>query len=137
MKWASYIFFFGYAGTCVIAGVAGAVAAPLDIQIISGMHTQTLGVSSAVDLLSQYRFLRAIEAGFGLLVITQWRRIYAEQFANRVFLVAMAGGIGARLLGLVVDGVPSWFLRSFLISEIVGIVIIFLYTRRSVRPWTR
>jgi hypothetical protein len=101
------------------------------------MHTQTLGVSSAVDLLSQYRFLRAIEAGFGLLVITQWRRIYAEQFANRVFLVAMAGGIGARLLGLVVDGVPSWFLRSFLISEIVGIVIIFLYTRRSVRPWTR
>jgi hypothetical protein len=112
--------------------VAGALAAPLDIQVVAGIHTDRLGAAAAADLLNQYRFLRAIEAGFGGFVITQWRRIYEQPLLNLLFLAAMGFGILARLLSIVVDGMPSWPLLGFLASEVVGIAVIFLYTRRTV-----
>jgi hypothetical protein len=39
--------------------------------------------------------------------------------------------VGARLLSLVVDGTPSAAMISFLVWELVGVVVILVYTRST------
>ena len=68
---------------------------------------------AATNLL-KYRFLRAIELGFGLFALRFWREIYRVASYNRRFLATMACGAGARLLGLIADGWPSIRMDAFL-----------------------
>jgi hypothetical protein len=77
---------------------------------------------TAANLLSQYRFLRALELGFGLFAFTHWRRIYTLRSYNRLFLSVMTAGVAARLLSLALDGRTSWWMYLFLGWEPVGVV---------------
>ena len=83
--------------------------------------------------MSQYRFLRAIEIGFGVFAVRFRNQIFHDQVFNRLFLVIMAGGIAGRILGLVFDGIPSIAMLFFLTFEVVGITLIFAFTRETVR----
>ncbi len=57
-------FFYGYTGMCVVAGAMGAVFARTDVALISGFHpSDQLREHSAATMLSQHRFLRALEMG--------------------------------------------------------------------------
>jgi hypothetical protein len=93
------------------------------------LHTNDLPHRTAANLLSQYRFLRAIELGFGVFALTHWRRIYAVRSYNRLFLAVMAAGVAARLLSLGLDGTTSWWMYLFLGWELVSVALIFLATR--------
>ena len=112
--------FFGYAVTLVVAGAEGAVVARFAFPS-----------DGDTDLLSNYRFLRALELCFGVVALVYWRRIFAERTPNRIFLAAMAAGVGARLLGLAVDGVPGALVLGVITWELVGVVVIFLATREA------
>ena len=125
----SLVFFFVYVATLIVAGAWGMVGARVDMRVLLQLHIHDLPDRTAANLLSQYRFLRAIELGFGVFALTKWRRIYSVRSYNRLFLSAMGAGVAARLLSLAFDGAPSWWMNGFLGFEVVGIVLIFLATR--------
>jgi hypothetical protein len=120
LRTAALVLFFGYAATLVVAGAEGAVVARFAIPD-----------DADAELLSHWRFLRALELCFGLVALVFWRRIFAERTPNLIFLSAMAAGAAARLLGLAVDGSPGTFVLAVLVWELAGVVVIFLATREA------
>jgi len=129
LRRASLVFFFVYVALLVVAGAWGMVGARVDMWVLLRLHLNDLPDRTAANLLSQYRFLRAIEIGFGVFALTHWRRIYSIRTYNRLFLSVMAAGVAARLLSLGLDGGPSWWMYLFLGWELAGVVLIFLATR--------
>ena len=125
----SLVFFFVYVALLIVAGAWGIVGARLDMRVLLQLHIHALPHRAATNLLSQYRFLRAIELGFGVFALTNRQRIYSVRSYNRLFLSVMAAGVAARLVSLALDGTPSWWMFVFLGWELVGVVLIFLATR--------
>jgi hypothetical protein len=132
LRRASLVFFFGYVALLIVAGAWGIVGARADMRVLLRVHLGALPVRAQANLLSQYRFLRALELGFGLFALVFWQSIYRVRVYNRIFLVTMACGVAARLLGLVLDATPSWWMDIFLGWELVGVVLVFASTRASV-----
>ncbi len=132
LKWASLVLFFGYVATLVLAGAWGVVAARLDVSWFLGLDLGDVSADAETNLLAQDRFLRAVELGFGIVSLVYWRQIFRLRAFNRPFLAIMAAGVGARLLSLAVDGVPSAVMLAFLGYELVGVAVILVYTRSTV-----
>jgi hypothetical protein len=132
LRRASLVFFFAYVATLIAAGAWGIVGARVDMHLLLRLHIGDLPDRAAANLLSQYRFLRAIELGFGIFALAYWRQIYRLRSFNRLFLFTMAAGVAARLLSIGVDGTPSFWMYVFLGWELAGVVLIFLSTRTSV-----
>jgi hypothetical protein len=128
------VFFFGYVLTLIVAGAWGIVGARLDMSWLLRVHLGDLPHRAQANLLSQYRFLRAIELGFGLFAVRYWREIFTLRTYNRLFLVTMACGVAARLVSLGADGRPSIWMYAFLGFELVGLASIFVYTRPRLSP---
>ena len=129
LRRASLVFFWAYVATLVAAGAWGIVGARVDMPGLLRLHLGTLPARAAANLLGQYRFLRAIELGFGLFAVVFHRQIFRVRSYNRLFLSVMACGVGARLLSLAADGSPSFWMYIFLATELAGVVLIFLSTR--------
>jgi hypothetical protein len=92
---------------------------------------------SAASLLSQYRFLRAVELGYGLVAARYWRLIFADRRFGVPFLVVMALGVAARVVGIVWDGWPSALFLFFMVSEAVGVAVIWYVARPRWSALTR
>lgn len=131
LKWGSYIFFYGYVWTLILAGVWGVFFARIDMPLLLNVQIDHLPPSTAANLLSQYRFLRAIELGFGLFAFVFRDQIYRLQTYNRIFLSVMAFGVLARIVAIVLDGSPSLVMYLFAIFEVIGVIVIFVYTRST------
>ena len=102
MKWLSNIFFYGYVFLLIVAGAWGACfAAQLDHNVLFNLDVQTLAPKTAASLLSQYRFLRAIEFGFGIFAFLFRREIFSNPKFNRVFLATMLLGVVARIISFI------------------------------------
>jgi len=129
---AALVLFFGYVVTLIVAGAWGIAGARLDMPWLLRLDLDDLPHRAQANLLSQYRFLRAMELGFGLFALRYWREIFRLRSYNRIFLAVMACGVGARLLSLGADGWPSVWMYAFLAWELAGVVLIFLYTRPRV-----
>jgi hypothetical protein len=129
---AALVLFFGYVVLLVVAGAWGIVGARLDMRWLLLVHLDDLPDRADANLLSQYRFLRAMELGFGLFALRYWREIFRLRSYNRIFLAAMASGVAARLISLGADGWPSVWMYAFLAWELAGVVAIFAYTRPRV-----
>jgi len=123
------LLFYGYVLTLIVAGLWGAVFAARDIRLISGVETGRLPVDQGAALLSQYRFLRAIELGFGVFALVYRERVFADRSVNLAFLTIMGLGIAARALGFLVEGHPDPFMVFFAAYEAVAIVVIAIVTR--------
>jgi uncharacterized protein DUF4345 len=126
------VLFFGYVALLIVAGAWGIAGARLDMPWLLRVHLGDLPDRAQANLLSQYRFLRAMELGFGLFALRYWREIFRLRSYNRIFLAVMASGVAARLIGLGADGWPSVWMYAFLAWELVGVVAIFEYTRSRV-----
>lgn len=130
MRSASYFFFYTYIGLVVAAGFWGAFINPyFDFRLLFGMDVTGLEDPHRINLLSQYRFLRALELGFGIFALLFKKEIFSSQRFNLLFLTIMASGILARLVSIAVDGVPNYLTLFFMSYELLGWVIIFFYTR--------
>ena len=133
MKQLSYFFFYTYVGLVLLAGAWGAFIGPhRDFIWLFDLHTDTLPEQSSINLVSQYRFLRALELGYGLYSIIFLREIFSERKFNALFLMIMFSGVLSRIVSIVVEGSPSPLFYFFLIYELTGVVIIFLYTRSKI-----
>ncbi|SHE43745.1 protein of unknown function [Fodinibius roseus] len=130
MKTLNYFFFYTYIGLVVLAGFWGAfLGADVDHQLLLSLDTSTLADETRANVLSQYRFLRAMELGFGLFAIVFRTEIFTVKKFNTLFLTIMLAGVLARTVSLFADGSPSWIFYFFMIYEGVGVIIIFLYSR--------
>jgi hypothetical protein len=127
-------FFYGYVAFLVVFGALGVFSARLDQRILFKLQTDTLAPKTSASLLSQYRFFRAIECGFGVFAFTCRKAIFQQRFFNRLFLGTMFGGVAARLVSLALDGSPFLAFYAFLLSELVGGTLILLYTRSTLEP---
>ncbi len=131
MNWLSLFFFYTYIGLVIIAGFWGAFINPyFDFKLLFQLDPYTLDDHARINLLSQYRFLRALELGFGLFAILFVKKIFSEKKFNILFLVIMGSGILARLTSWMADGIPNGFSMLFMYYELAGLIIIFLYTNK-------
>lgn len=133
MRKLSYFFFYTYIGLVVLAGFWGAFISPsFDFNLLFDLNIKELTEFQSVNLLSQYRFLRAIELGFGIFSLMFIRQIFTDKKYNSLFLLIMLSGILARLFSLFFDGKPGKLTLFFMIYEAVGLVMIFFYTKGKV-----
>lgn len=125
----AWVLFYGYVLLLVAAGAWGIVGARLDMRWLLGVDLAGLSPRTEADLLSQYRFLRAMELGFGLFALRFRREIFAPGPHNGLFLLGMGAGVLARLWSLGADGRPGTPMLLFLAWELVGVCVIGLTTR--------
>ena len=130
MKFISHFFFYTYVGLVILAGFWGAFVNPYyDFRLLFNADVHALPDSFRINLLSQYRFLRAIELGFGIFSMLFVRQIFTITKYNNLFLTIMCCGILGRVFSVLFDGQPlplTWF---FLLYELTGLVFIFIYTK--------
>jgi hypothetical protein len=82
--------FVGYVGLLIVAGAWGAFGpAHLDQRWLFDLDVDSLDGGTSTDLLSQYRFMRGIELGFGVLSAVYWREILNDPRFGRPFLGVM------------------------------------------------
>ncbi|NEU09156.1 DUF4345 domain-containing protein [Flavihumibacter sp. R14] len=130
MRPASHFFFYTYIGLVVAAGFWGAFINPyFDFRLLFGMDINSLQDTHRINLLSQYRFLRALELGFGIFALLFKKEIFSHPRFNLLFLLIMGSGIMARLVSIVADGIPNFLALFFMGYELIGWIIIYLYTR--------
>lgn len=134
MKRLSYFFFYTYVGLVLLAGFWGAFVYPrLDHLWLFDLDPNMLPEQTRVNLLSQYRFLRALELGYGLFAILFTKEIFTEKKFNTLFLLIMFSGVLARIVSLIVEGSPSGLFYFFLAYELTGVIVIYFYTRTTIR----
>nr|WP_255651043.1 DUF4345 family protein [Cesiribacter sp. SM1] len=130
----AYFFFYTYVGLMLVAGIWGAfVGAQLDQQMLFELDTTQLNSKTTASMLSQYRFLRLIEFGFGWFAIAFTREIFSEPKYNRLFLSVMFLGVLARTVSLFADGSPHGIFYLFAGWELVGVILIFIYTQKEIK----
>jgi len=131
MHSANYFFYYAYIGLVIVAGFWGAFINPyFDYRLLFSFDTNTLPDFQRINMMSQYRFLRAIELGFGIFAILCVKIIFTEKKFNRLFLFIMSAGILSRITSIVMDGIPGGLMLFFLGFEVVGVVVIYLYSRK-------
>lgn len=134
MQTASYFFFYCYIGLVLLAGFWGAFIFPeYDFRLLFKLDISSLPDFQRTNLMSQYRFLRAIELGFGIFAILFIKNIFTEKKFNRLFLLIMGAGILARLSSILFDGWPGFLMLFFLAFELVGLIVIAVYSQKLIR----
>jgi uncharacterized protein DUF4345 len=129
MKTFTYVLFYGYIVTLILAGAWGVFFATLDHRLLFHLDVRLLARVPAASLVSQYRFMRAIECGFGMFSVIYHREIFTVRAFNRLFLGTMAFGVAARFVSFILDGRPFPVFYVFLAWELIGIVFIYVYSR--------
>ena len=128
MKVIANFFFFTYVGLVVVAGFWGGFINPVwDFDFLFSLDVKTLSNFERTNLLSQYRFLRGLELGFGIFALYFFKKIFSEIVFHRLFLTIMGLGILARLFSWIFDGNPSILTKFFMIYEAIGWCFIFGY----------
>lgn len=134
MKELNWFFFYTYVGLIIIAGFWGAFISPkFDFHILFALDLASLNNYERINLISQYRFLRAIEFCFGLFSILFTREIFNTRKFNYLFLCIMCSGVLARIFSLFAEGTPSPLALFFLIYEFIGLIIIYLYSHSKIK----
>jgi len=137
MKYLNGFFFYSYVGALVIFGAVGIFTAQFDQKLLFHLNTDDLAAQTSASLLSQYRFSRAIELGFGLFAGIFRREIYQQRTFNRLFLATMALGVVGRTISLFIDGRPAIGFYVFIVWELLGVLVIFRYSRTTLKPEAR
>lgn len=121
----AHFFFYTYVGLVILAGFWGAFVNPAwDMKVMFSIDLGQLSPDSATNLMSQYRFLRALELGFGIVSILFVGRIFSEESYWRLFLMVMGLGVLARVFSWCFDGNPNLLTKFFLFYEAIGWLII-------------
>ena len=136
MKFLAYFFFYTYVGLVLLAGIWGAFfGARLDQELLFNFDISQVNPTTAASILTQYRFLRLLEFGFGLFAILFRKEIFSITTFNYLFTGVMFLGAQVRLLSYFADGPPLWVFYFFAAYEFVGVLLIFFYTRNKLIPY--
>jgi hypothetical protein len=119
----------------VVLGAAGVLSPHFDLRFQLGIPgLDGLDAEQRASLLGQYRYLKAYALTLGVFGIWYRREILTQPGFNRIFLLFLSIPALARLLGMLVDGVPNTQILYFLMPvEVLVPAIIYLGTRAERR----
>ncbi len=133
MKRAALIGFWCYIALVCVAGFWGAFINPwFDHRWLYHIDVRALPDFERINMLSQYRFLRALELSFGVISVSFVKEIFSEARFNRLYLMGMGAGTLGRIISLIFDGNPSGWMWVFLVFEAVAWILIFLFARKEI-----
>ncbi|MBC7745607.1 MAG: DUF4345 family protein [Flavobacterium sp.] len=137
MKLTSNFFFYTYTGLIVLREFGGAFINPdFNFRFLFGMEVSALPDSNRINLISHYHFLRALELGFGIFTLIFQKEIFSDHKFNSLFLFILASLILGRMVSLVADGIPNGLTPFFIAYEFIGLIIIYMYTKRHIGFYT-
>ncbi len=125
------VFFYGYAAMLVGVGASGIIIAGWELPVVFAVDTDAMSAMDEATFLNQYRFLKSMELGFGLFCIVFRRGIFRDTRFYTLFLMILGCGVGARMVSVMVDGVPSWPFLVFIVLEAVTGVLVWFDARRK------
>ena len=131
MRLLTLICFYGYVAVLLGAGGSGIFIAEWELATIFHLDLSALDEQSRSTMLNQYRFLKSVELGFGVLCILFRKEIFTAPQILRVFLIILFLGVGARTLSVIIDGMPHWAYIGFIVGEFITGVLVFIYTRQT------
>jgi hypothetical protein len=139
MRRLALVFFWGYTGMLLGIGGSGILIAPWELTHIFNIPLDILSSEQRASILNQYRFLKSAEFAFGIFCVTHRTAIFDGGLSLRIFLCGVFAGVLARLLSLLVDGVPQWAFLAFAALELVTGVLVWRAARSAAthppRPW--
>lgn len=133
MRVVALVMFYGWSGALLALGAPGIFTGRWELETIFGLDLVTLGQERTATLLNQYRFLKAIEFGFGLFCFIFRDEIFTRRLFNRFFLLVVFVSSGARAVSMVMEGMPHWGLTGITVLEFATGVVIAAYTRPRVQ----
>jgi hypothetical protein len=131
MRFFSKLLFFGWVAALVVLGGLGIFTGKWELATIFRIDLAGMSHEAQDNLLNQYRFLKAVEFGFGLFCVLFRREIYRNPLYNRLFLSIVFLGAAARALSIVVDGWPHWAFTAITVLEFLTFIVVALDTRRT------
>jgi hypothetical protein len=106
-----------YAAIFVLSGAASLLGAHLELRPLFGLDADALSPDTRGGLLAQYRFLRAMEVGFGLYM---WRAAASLTPTARLdVLLVLWLAPASRLIARVADGDPAWGWSALTVAELL------------------
>jgi hypothetical protein len=131
MRILSNILFYGWAGALLVLGGLGVFTGRWELSSIFRIDLDGMGHEAKANLLNQYRFLKAIEFGFGLFCFAFRQEIFRVRLFNRLFLSIVFLGAAARALAIALEGWPHWAFILVTILEFATFFAVGLYTRKT------
>jgi hypothetical protein len=139
MRRLALVFFWGYTGMLLVIGASGILIAPWELRHIFSIPLDSLSGEQRASILNQYRFLKSAEFAFGTFCVTHRTAIFDGGLSLRIFLCGVFAGVLARLLSLLVDGVPQWAFLAFAALELVTGVLVWRAANNAAtqpqKPW--
>jgi hypothetical protein len=125
------LFFWGYVLMLVGIGTSGTLIAPWELRTVFDVPLAGYPDPVQATLLSQYRFLKAIELAFGIFCLAFRHEIFNLTGAHRVFLAGLFAGVAARLGSWLIDGAPKPVFLLFAVLELAtGLLVWFTVYRQ-------
>jgi hypothetical protein len=135
MRILTLVLFYGWVGALLLLGGLGLFTARWEIPAIFEIDLESMSREGRANLLNQYRFLKAIEFGFGLFCFLFRRRIFSEPSFNRLFVSIVFLGAAARALAIALEGRPHWaFVLVTILEFLTGFAFLFYSRRTLARP---
>jgi hypothetical protein len=129
MRFLPDLFLIGYSLMLIGIGFAGVFVADWELARVFGLGPAALAGPHAADFLNQYRFLKAVEAAFGLFCLVHRRDILAGGPSSVTFLAGCALGVFARAWSWRVDGTPRPVFLVFLGLEAATLLLVWRQAR--------
>ncbi|MCX7899242.1 MAG: DUF4345 family protein [Methylocystis sp.] len=125
------IFLIGYALVCIGSGMAGIFSTYWELPEVFRIPLTTLPADALLDFLAHYRFMKAIELTFGLFILLNRRDILDGAQPALIFLAGCLFGVLVRGGTWWFDGAPTLLFKLVLLSEIITLLLVFIYSRRD------
>lgn len=129
MKTAATVLFYVWAGAAALFGAVGLAAATWELPLVFHVPLDGMQPGDRADLLNQYRFLRGVELGVGLLFLALRREVLHERRLGLLFVVVVGAGALGRIAGIALDGWPSPWMVALLVIELAAMVAVALHLR--------
>ncbi len=127
-------FYYGYTWMLLGVGGSGILIAPWELTHVFAVDLAGMGPGPAATLLNQYRFLKSTEFAFGLYCWLFRHATLAGGQARSLFLAGLFTGVAARVVSLLVDGMPHWAFLLFALLEFICGALVLAGGSRRWRP---
>lgn len=111
------IAFYGYAVMFVGSGLISMAGAHMEFAPFFGLDPSTWPDTERASMLNQYRFLRAIEVGFGLFCFRFREEIFSHSAFHQIFVGTLWLIPIARTLSVLIDGTPRPVFLGLMATE--------------------
>jgi len=131
MRILAAILFYGWSGALLVLGGLGVFTGRWELSTLFHVDLEGMGREARANLLNQYRFLKAVEFGFGLFCFLFRKEIFQVPLFHRLFVTIVFLGAAARALAIGLEGWPHWIFIVVTILEFATGFAVVLYSRKT------